>query len=142
MCTEWPRLVLGYWGGEHSTPRLQSKCLASVPSRHPAKTCYKFSISTDCFRLGYACAYYPAKNIQIQTGGTLNFELLARTASTSFPDLHTQLLLACVWTWLTNSHVDGGFFQRAMPKYVCGSKGKSKRKKAGKVYVKSSVISW
>ena len=40
VCTEWPRLVLGYWGGEHSTPRLQSKCLASVPSRLPAKTCY------------------------------------------------------------------------------------------------------
>ena len=29
---------------EHSTPRLQSKCLASVPSRLPAKTWYKFSI--------------------------------------------------------------------------------------------------
>ena len=43
VCTEWPRLVLGYWGDEHSTPRLQSKCLASVPSQLPAKTCYKFS---------------------------------------------------------------------------------------------------
>ena len=22
VCTEWPRLVLGYWGGEHSDPGL------------------------------------------------------------------------------------------------------------------------